>query len=88
MPIDPRLRNVLDRARAMVTTDCTIEFRGMPARDVKHALNNTVERAGLSQDVTVHTLRHACGSRVVQCGIFYALIGELLANSATAIEQN
>ncbi len=72
MPIDPRLRNVLDRARAMVTTDCTIEFRGMPARDVKHALNNTVERAGLSQDVTVHTLRHACGSRVVQCGISYA----------------
>jgi integrase len=62
-----------------------ITYHGKPIKDVKKSFANAVKKAGLETSgpdkVTPHTLKHTCGSRLVQGGAPMALVAVYLGHT-------
>ena len=60
---------------------------GYPWYYYRRAWENAVKRAGLSDDVSFHTLRHSVSSYLVQCGIPIYTVSQILAHTKVTTTQ-
>lgn len=54
---------------------------GQPIGDVKRSFKRACDRAGLGPEVTIHTLRHTCGTWLAQAGVPLWEIGGYLGHT-------
>lgn len=70
IPLPPRLLAHLRRwATKGIIRNAVIEWNGQPVSSVKTGFRHAVELAGLSGDVSPHTLRHTCATWLMQAGV-------------------
>ena len=61
--LSPRLLAHLRRWEAKgIANECFIEFNGLPIKSVKTGFKSAVQKAGLGDDVSPHTLRHTAAT--------------------------
>jgi len=60
---------------------------GYPWYYYRRAWENAIKRAGLSDDVSFHTLRHSVSSYLVQCGIPIYTVSQILAHTKVTTTQ-
>lgn len=68
-PLNDEVFPMLQAAHQLACSDFIIEYRGDRVHTVKTGFAAAVERAGLSDDVTPHVLRHSGASWLVEAGI-------------------
>jgi integrase len=68
-PINSDLLAVLTVAQASATSDYVIERAGGEVGSIKHGFASACARAGLSDDVTPHTMRHSVITWLLQRGV-------------------
>lgn len=86
VPMVPQLRDALNAAAQIRTSDWVIEFYGKPVKSVRHAFRDAAESANLA-DVTPHTLRHTCATWMVMNGVPFEMVAKFLGNSVEMIER-
>lgn len=85
LPINDTLHAVLTEAQTAALTPFVIEYAGKPVKSVKKAFRAAVSRAGLSSDVTPHTLRHTAASWMAETGVSMDEIAQFLGHTSPSI---
>lgn len=80
VPIHPRLRWFLERARARANSPYVLSYQGEPIKRIVKGFRAARDRAGLD-GVTPHTLRHTCGTWLAQAGNDLHTVGGMLGHS-------
>jgi integrase len=68
-PLNYELHGILLAAKAVAATEYVIERAGRAIGSIKHGFANACARAGLSDDVTPHTLRHTAITWMLQADV-------------------
>lgn len=87
LPIAAPLRPYLVEAHSGATTDFVIEHAGKRVLSIKTGFNAAVNRAGLSDDVTPHILRHTCATWLSMAGRPMSEIARYLGNTEKMVEK-
>lgn len=72
VPIGRSLRRLLKAAKRDATTDYVVTYRGRPVKDIRHAVRQGAESAGLTYGrdvvggVTFHTIRHTAATLLAE----------------------
>lgn len=69
VPINEDLRETLVAARRVKRTDFVVEYGDKPLKSIRTAFTAAVRRAGLSDDVTPHVLRHTSAVWMAESGV-------------------
>jgi integrase len=90
VPLTARAREALT---AMLATryhrellELRLRDKAKPSQHLGKAFHNAVVRAGIP-DVTLHTLRHTCASRLVQAGVSLYAVKEWLGHSSITVTE-
>lgn len=86
VPIITELRQELEQAREIATTNWVIEFGGKPVGSIKTGFRAAVRRAGLT-GVTPHVLRHTAATWMVQRGVSFEMIAKFLGDTVQMVEK-
>jgi integrase len=86
VPMTPRARAVLERAREAALTDHVIEFSGKPVRSIRKTFSMAVARAGLL-DVSPHVLRHTAAVHMVENGVPMSEVSQYLGHTSTFVTE-
>jgi integrase len=86
-PMNDRCRAAVEAAAKFRESDYVIEWRGKPVRKIKTAFNKARARAGLSDDVTPHILRHTSATWMAQAGVKMGRIAQMLGDSIEVVER-
>jgi len=84
LPMTTSLREALEKAHSVRTTDYVIEWGGEPIRNISKAFRRACERAGL-KGVSPHILRHSAAVRMVEDGVDLLKVSQALGHSNPAI---
>lgn len=79
-PIPPEVLAELRLAKEEAKTNFVVEFDGKPVKCNKKTFGATVDRAGLGDDVTAHTLRHTFASWCEAMGVPAANVARALGH--------
>jgi integrase len=85
VPINQRATEALERAFLFKSCEHVIEYGSKPVKSIKKGFENTRKRAGLSNDVTPHTLRHTAAVWMAEAGISMDEIAQYLGHSTSRI---
>lgn len=85
VPINDALLPYVVEASKAAMTPFVIEFAGKPVKSVKKSFKAAVSRAGLSPDVTPHTLRHTAASWMAEAGVSMDEIAQFLGHTSPSI---
>ena len=80
VPMNETLRKELERARKIATCDWVVEHGSKPIANIKTGFYAAVRRAGL-RNVTPHDLRRTFATWMVQEGVAYDVVADLLADT-------
>lgn len=80
VPINDRLRAVLEEARTVATTPWVIEWGGKKVGSIKRGFAFACRKAGLD-DVTPHVLRHTAAVWMVEAGVPLDEVAQYLGHS-------
>lgn len=83
VPMGSRVRQELERAYQMRQTDHVIEHGGRRLKTVREGFANAVRRAGLSDDITPHTIRHSVSTWLKEKGVALERRAQLLGHTDT-----
>jgi len=83
VPMGTRVRAELERAYTARQTDHVIEHGGRRLKSVRDGFANAVKRAGLSDDITPHTIRHTVSTWLKEQGVHRELRAQLLGHAVT-----
>ena len=86
VPISGRLLPHLKRWKRFSTTH-VIEFEGAAVANIRRSWDSAVERAGLSDDVTPHVLRHTFATWAMQSGQPIPLVAGALGTSEKIVRE-
>lgn len=90
VPLTPRARAALDYILASPAHAAMLRFKAedknKPSRIMGTRFRLACERAEIA-DVTLHTLRHTCASRMVQAGVSLYVVKEILGHSSITITE-
>lgn len=88
LPIPNRLMRFLRYARRRGSdTGFVITYHGGPVEDVRKGWKRAVERAGLTGQVTPHTLRHTAATHMAMGGVDLKLISLYLGHTSIRITE-
>lgn len=83
VPVSDRIMEILKEARERTAGDHVIEYHGKPLKSVWKGVKSTAERAGLSNDVTPHILRHTAATWMCQAGVDLWQVAGFMGHSST-----
>lgn len=86
VPTTQRVRDALEIARQLATTDHVIEYNGHPCKDVKSSWKKALRDSGIDH-CTIHDLRRTCATWLVQAGVPTVKVARMLGDSEKMIEQ-
>jgi integrase len=69
VPVSNEALEELCDAKKVAKTPFVIEYQGRRINDIRRAFSAAVARAGLSEEVTPHCLRHTCATWMAQGGV-------------------
>ena len=87
VPTTDRVKAELEIAYEARTSDYVIEYGGQRLKDVRHAFNRAVTRAGIT-DFTIHDLRHTAAVWMCGDGISMEKISTYLGHTRIDITRN
>ena len=87
VPMSGRLREAVEEAYGIRTTDHVIEWDGAPATRVRWPFLRARQRAGLGADVTPHVLRHTAASWLAMSNISKEKAADLLACDQKTLDR-
>jgi integrase len=80
VPMSDEIRAILMEHQKGALTDHVIEWDGAPVKNIRKGFRAAVERAGLGNDVTPHTLRHTVASAASEAGVPMLKISRFLGH--------
>jgi len=86
VPVNDRLRPVLECARMAATSDWVIEHGSMPVGSIMTGFRAAARRAGLS-GIPPHVLRHTAVTWMVQENVPMQMIARFAAMSVEMVEK-
>jgi integrase len=86
VPINDRLRPILEQARAMATCPYVVEHGGQKVASIKTGFNAAARRAGI-KGVSPHVLRHTAVSWMVQRGVPLAMVARYASMTEAMVEK-
>lgn len=87
VPMNASVRAALSEAQQGALSPFVIEWGGDRVRSIKRAFARAVERAGLGDDVTPHTLRHTAAVWMAEGGVPMSEISQYLGHSSTKVTE-
>ncbi|GAB5387035.1 MAG: site-specific integrase [Alphaproteobacteria bacterium] len=87
VPMNTRLREVLDGAWMIATSDFVIEWNSKPVKDIKTGFKAAVKRAGLPAHVTPHVLRHTVATWMAMDDVPLRKIAKYLGDTEEVVER-
>ena len=87
VPMSDEIRAMLQDARLGALTEHVIEWDGAPIKKIRKGFQAAVTRAGLSSDVTPHTLRHTVASAATDAGVPMLKISRFLGHRDQATTE-
>ena len=87
VPLNSEIAGLLKSAQHLACSGFIVEFRGEGVRTVKNGFAATVRRAGLSDDVTPHVLRHSGASWLVEEGLPDDEVARMLGDTPEMVRR-
>jgi integrase len=81
------LRAILRDAKGYAMSDHVVEWNGQQIRKIRKGFQRAVERAGLGDDVTPHTLRHTVASAATEAGVAMLKVSRFLGHRDQATTE-
>jgi integrase len=86
-PLNDELFPVLEAARRLSCSTYVVEWRGGAVQSIRNGFDAAVRRAGLTDDVTPHILRHSGASWMVEAGVPDGEVARMLGDTEEMVRR-